>query len=76
VVDQSGLTGRYNISLKWAPDETQFTQMNLRLAPPPGAEPLPDLVTAFQEQLGLKLESTKTAVDVIVIDKVSRPSEN
>ena len=76
VVDQSGLAGRYNIALKWAPDETQFTQMNLRLAPPPGADPLPDLITAFQEQLGLKLESTKAPVDVIVIDKVSRPSEN
>ena len=76
VVDQSGLTGRYNIALKWAPDETQFTQMNLRLAPPPGADPLPDLVTAFREQLGMKLESTKAPVDVIVIDKVSRPSEN
>lgn len=76
VVDQSGLTGRYNIALKWAPDDTQFSQMNLRLAPPPGADPLPDLVTAFQEQLGLKLESTKAPVDVIVIDKVSRPSEN
>ncbi|HEY2382832.1 MAG TPA: TIGR03435 family protein [Terriglobia bacterium] len=76
VVDQSGLTGRYNVALKWAPDETQFTQMNLMLAPPPGADPLPDLVTAFQEQLGMKLESTKAPVDVIVIDKVSRPSEN
>jgi uncharacterized protein (TIGR03435 family) len=76
VVDQSGLTGRYNVLLKWAPDDTQFTQMNLRLAPPPGAEPLPDLVTAFQEQLGMKLESTKAPVDVIVIDKVSRYSEN
>lgn len=78
VVDQSGLTGRYNIALKWAPDETQFTQMNLMLAPPPGADldPLPDLVTAFQEQLGMKLESTKAPVDVIVIDKISRPSEN
>ena len=76
VVDQSGLTGRYNIALKWAPDDTQFIQMNLRLAPPPGADPLPDLVTAFQEQLCMKLESTKAPVDVIVIDKVSRPSEN
>ncbi|MEP6962026.1 MAG: TIGR03435 family protein [Acidobacteriota bacterium] len=76
VVDQSGLTGRYNIALKWAPDDTQFTQMNLRLVPPPGADPLPDLVTAFQEQLGLKLESTKAPVDVMVIDKVSRHSEN
>ena len=78
VVDQSGLTGRYNIALKWAPDDTQFIQMNLRLAPPPGADPdpLPNLVTAFQEQLGMKLEATKAPVDVIVIDKVSRPSEN
>lgn len=76
VVDQSGLTGRYNVALKWAPDDTQFIQMNLRLAPPPGADPLPDLVTAFQEQLGMKLESTKAPVDVVVIDKVSRPSEN
>ena len=78
VVDQSGLTGRYNIALKWAPDDTQFIQMNLRLAPPPGAGPdlLPNLATAFQEQLGMKLELTKAPVDVIVIDKVSRPSEN
>lgn len=78
VVDQSGLTGRYNIALKWAPDDTQFIQMNLRLAPPPGADldPLPNLVTAFQEQLGMKLELAKAPVDVIVIDKVSRPSEN
>lgn len=78
VVDQTGLTGRYNISLKWAPDDTQFIQMNLRLAPPPGADPdvLPNLINAFQEQLGLKLELTKAPVDVIVIDKVSRPSEN
>jgi len=52
--------------------------MNLRLAPPPGAGPdlLPNLATAFQEQLGMKLELTKAPVDVIVIDKVSRPSEN
>ena len=74
----AGLTGRYNIALRWAPDDTQFIQMNLRLAPPPGADPdpLPNLVTAFQEQLGMKLELTKAPVDVIVIDKVSRPSEN
>jgi uncharacterized protein (TIGR03435 family) len=70
VVDQSGLTGRYNIALKWALDESQFTQMNLRLAPPPGADPLPDLVTAFQEQLGMKLESTKAPVGELT----NRPS--
>jgi uncharacterized protein (TIGR03435 family) len=75
-VYQSRLTGRSNITLKWAPDETQFTQMNLSPAPPPGADLLQDFVTAFQEQLGMKLESTKAPVDAIVIDQVSRPSEN
>lgn len=76
VVDQTGLTGRYDISLRWATDNTQFQSITLRPAPPEGIEPLPDLVTAFREQLGLKLEATKAPADVIVIDKVSRPSEN
>jgi uncharacterized protein (TIGR03435 family) len=76
VVDQTGLTGRYDISLRWATDNTQFQTINLRPAPPEGIEPLPDLVTAFREQLGLKLEATKVPTDVWVIDKVSRPSEN
>jgi uncharacterized protein (TIGR03435 family) len=76
VVDQTGLTGRYDISLRWATDGTQFQSITLRPAPPEGIEPLPDLVTAFREQLGLKLEATKAPTDVWVIDKVSRPSEN
>ncbi len=41
-----------------------------------GADALPDLFTAFQEQLGLKLNPTKAPADVLVIDKVSKPSEN
>lgn len=76
VVDQTGLTGRYQISLRWATDNTQFPTIALRPAPPEGIEPLPDLVTAFREQLGLKLEATKVPTDVLVFDKVSRPSEN
>ena len=47
--------------------------------PPPAADnpdAAPDLFAAFQQQLGLKLESTKAIVDVIVIDKIERPSEN
>jgi uncharacterized protein (TIGR03435 family) len=47
---------------------------------PPGnaADPdaSPDIFSAFQEQLGLKLESTKAFVDVMVIEKIERPSEN
>ena len=76
VVDQSGLTGRDNLS--------QMGPGRFAVHPnePPDSPhlrepiPLPDLVTAFQEQLGLKLESTKAPVDVIVIDKVSHYSEN
>ena len=41
-----------------------------------GADTLPDLSTAFQEQLGLKLDTTKAPANVLVIDNVSNPSEN
>ena len=46
--------------------------------PPPkeDAEAQPDLFTAIQQQLGLKLEAVKTAVDVLVIDHVEKPSAN
>jgi hypothetical protein len=44
--------------------------------PPERADSLPDLFTAIQQQLGLKLESTKAQVDILVIDKVEKPSEN
>jgi uncharacterized protein (TIGR03435 family) len=47
--------------------------------PPPAvndADAPPDLFTAFQQQVGLKLESKKALVDVVVVDKVERPSDN
>ena len=78
VIDQSGLTGRYDFTLDWRPDEFQFPRASeaQRTAAATGADALPDLFTAFQDQLGLKLEATKASVDVLVIDKVSKPSEN
>ncbi len=82
VVNQTGLTGNYDYTLNWTPDN----------APPPmpgggpeGGPPRndnagdaagPSVFTAVQEQLGLKLESTKGMVDVIVIDHIDSPSEN
>jgi len=42
----------------------------------PDLEQRPDLFTAFQEQLGLKLDSGRTMVEVLVIDRVAKPSEN
>src|SRR5581483_3163337 len=79
VIDQTGLLDRYDFTLNWRPDEFQFPRASAAqraYAVANGADALPDLFTAFQEQLGLKLEATKALVDVLVIDKVSRPSEN
>lgn len=78
VVDRTGLTTRYDFTLDWTPDETQFTdRQGIPLPPPdPNAETFPDLFTAIQQQLGLKLEAAKTPVDVMVIDHVEKPSAN
>jgi uncharacterized protein (TIGR03435 family) len=76
VVDQSGLSERYDFTLTFTPDASQAALIG---GPPPPADnpdAAPDLFAAFQQQLGLKLESTKAPVDVMVIDKVEKPSEN
>ncbi len=77
VIDQTGLDGRWDFTLLWTPDEFQFAGFGG--APRPAAnDPAapPDLFTAMQEQLGLKLETTRAPAEVIVIDKVAKPSEN
>jgi uncharacterized protein (TIGR03435 family) len=77
VVDQTGLKGRFDFELKWTADENQFPGLMGQLPPPPeNVEAPPDLFTAIQQQLGLKLEAVKTAVDVLVIDHVEKPSAN
>ncbi len=63
VVDQTGLTGWYALSVKWDLE-------NARL------KPNPDIFTAVQEQLGLKLEPQKVEFDSLVVDRAERPSEN
>jgi uncharacterized protein (TIGR03435 family) len=71
VVDQTGLTGRFDFRLTWTPDELRAGAVGTESADAP-----PDLFTAIREELGLKLESTKAPVDVLVIDHVERPSAN
>ena len=66
VVDQTGLTGRFDLRLRWTPDDVAAQ----------AADAPPDFFTAMQEQLGLKLVATKAPVDVMVIDRVERPSAN
>ena len=65
VVDKTGLSGNYDIELKWTPDDQQGT-------PDAG----PTLFTALEEQLGLKLVPAKGPVDTFVVDHVERPTEN
>jgi uncharacterized protein (TIGR03435 family) len=79
VVDQTGLgSARYNFILKWTPDSSRSQPGGIAAGAPPvdNADAPPDIFTAMQQQLGLKLESTKAPVDVMVIDHVEKPSPN
>jgi len=81
VVDQTGLTGRYDFTLKWTPDDSQFAQFRSAVSPQPPAagdnpNAPPSLYTAMPEQIGLKITATKAMDDVIVIDHVEKPSAN
>jgi uncharacterized protein (TIGR03435 family) len=67
IVDKTGLTGKYDLSLQWTPDNT------LADSPLAGG---PSIFTAVQEQLGLKLTSTHGPVKTLVIDHVEPPSPN
>lgn len=78
VVDRTGLTGGYDLDLKWTPTPDQLPPG----PPPPGFElpPIdpngPSLFAALEEQLGLKLDSTRGPVQVLVIDSIEPPTEN
>lgn len=65
VVDKTGLTGYYDITLKWTPDEDQAAGVAG-----------PSIYTALEEQLGLKLVPERAPLDVLVVDQVEKPSEN
>jgi bla regulator protein blaR1 len=79
VLDQTGLKGKYDVDLKWTPDVNSPRAMP---GPSPGAETAPpdasgpSIFTAVQEQLGLKLESTKSPEEAIAIVHIEKPSEN
>jgi uncharacterized protein (TIGR03435 family) len=77
VTDKTGLPGAYQFELEFTPDQVPN-------APPGGLPPGlelppadgPSLITALQEQLGLKLESTRAPVEVFVIERIERPTED
>jgi uncharacterized protein (TIGR03435 family) len=81
VVDQTGLGDkRWDFTLNYTPDAVLAAQAAGAANGQPAAagdpDAPPDLFTAFQQQLGLKLESTKAPVDVIVVDRAEKPTEN
>ena len=83
VQDKTGLTGKYDFTMQWKPDRDPSPMPG---APEPGQQgpgatlstdsSEASIFTAVQEQLGLKLESRKAPVEVLVIDHVEAPSEN
>jgi uncharacterized protein (TIGR03435 family) len=76
VVDKTGIAGKFDFSLRWTPDESQFSAMGLRAPAAADNANAPPLFTAIEEQLGLKLEPVRAPAEVLVIDHVERPSEN
>ncbi len=77
VLNQTGLTGRFDFTLLWTPDDSQFAGMGAKIPPPTdAANAPPNLYTAIQEQIGLKLDATKAPADVMVIDHVEKPTAN
>jgi uncharacterized protein (TIGR03435 family) len=75
VIDKTGLTRKYDFTLKWEPD-SMTDGPSSKAETNSQSESLPSFFTALQEQLGLKLVSSKEPVDVVVVDSADRPSEN
>ena len=71
VMDKTGLTGYYNFTLKWTPDQTAATPDANG-----GDSSAPSIFTAIQEQLGLKLVPAKIPASILVIDQIKEPTEN
>jgi uncharacterized protein (TIGR03435 family) len=75
VLDRTGLSGLFDFDVEWTPDQ-------LPRQPPDDPDPIridpngPALFTALPEQLGLKLESTKGPVDVLVVDRAEKPTKD
>jgi len=74
ILDRTGLTGNYDFTLRWSPDNGATTSPNA--TDDSQSDSLPSIFTAVQEQLGLKLESTKAPADVLVVDHLEHPAQN
>ncbi|HLH30168.1 MAG TPA: TIGR03435 family protein, partial [Terriglobia bacterium] len=71
VIDGTGLTGRYDIELKWTPSELEAPRSDST-----DSQSGPSLFTALQEQLGLRLESSKVPAEYLIVDHAEMPTSN
>lgn len=75
VVDRTGLSGNYDVELEFRPEISTGGPVDQPITAPPDLDK-PSIFAALEEQLGLRLESAKAIVDVLVIDRAERPTEN
>jgi uncharacterized protein (TIGR03435 family) len=73
IIDKTGLTGRFDFTVEWANERRRSPGSDSPVASDPSG---PTPIEALRDQLGLKLESRKAVIPILVIDKVERPSEN
>ena len=77
VVDQTGITGKFDFTVTFTPDDSEFNGHPPQLPKPADdVEAAPGFFDAIQQQIGLKLDAKKTPVDVLIIDHVEKPSAN
>jgi uncharacterized protein (TIGR03435 family) len=76
VVNHTGLEGRWDGTLTWTPDESQFQVFGAKIVPDDSPTAPPPVFTAIQDQIGLKLTAEKTAVDVMVLDHTEKPGND
>ncbi len=78
IVDKTGLSGKYDITLQWTPEQGEGMGFpgGAGAPPPPPDSAGPSIFTALEEQLGLKLNSTKGPVQTLVIDHIEPPTED
>jgi uncharacterized protein (TIGR03435 family) len=77
LLDRTGIAGKYDFTLNWTPDESQFRSWGATIPHPTASinQP-PPLTAAIQGQLGLKLDSTVASVEILVIDHVEKPVDD
>ena len=76
VIDRTGLTGKYDFNLEWTPANPETGPADQTGEPPSTDSSRPSIFTALQEQLGLKLQSTRGPVEIVVVDHVEKPDAN